>query len=329
MKKKNSKSTLIAVWLRLVSAAVCLTAGSLTFQACATTQAVVENTTKTVKRTSRDITRKIVLSDDDLKRKVGILRFANYTNQKNTDFEEIFNAGLPQYLSEKCPGIIVADPQDDKFLEVFREPPRLQSGLIDGYSLSLIGRQFGLNAIVSGSLEDIRLIDELQGLLWTRDTHHLLMVFIRMEVFDPRTATKILDRTFDRRIDIDDLEYRAVKDKGQIELPALRETLQQLMIDVADSICDAVRDQPWSEFITGIENGRYIIPSGSAVGLKTGDILEVYDSGRIIEGIGGERFIVPGLKIGEIEIVSLSENTLEARLVSGEDIKTGSGVKRK
>ncbi len=38
--------------------------------------------------------------------------------------------------------------------------------------------------------------------------------------------------------------------------------------------------------------------------LKPGDILEVFDGSRIMEGIGGQHFFVPGLKIGEIEIVS-------------------------
>ncbi len=65
------------------------------------------------------------------------------------------------------------------------------------------------------------------------------------------------------------------------------------------------------------------------MGLESGDILEVYDSSRIMEGVGGQRFFIPGLKIGEIEIVSITEDRLEAKLISGEDIKKGSTVRRK
>ena len=72
-----------------------------------------------------------------------------------------------------------------------------------------------------------------------------------------------------------------------------------------------------------------MIPSGTRTGLKLGDILEVYDSSRIIEGIGGQRFFTPGLKIGEIEIVAITENRTEAKLVDGEGIATGSTVRRK
>lgn len=315
--------------MRFGVGALLLSAGWIILTACSTAQTVVEKTTKTVQRTSRDITRKIVLSDDDLKRKTGILPFDNNTLNESRNFQEIFHKGLPEYLREQCPGIIVVGPEAGGLLNSIKEPPKLKSGVVDGYALTLMGRQLGLNAIVTGSLEDIRVINELQGVLWTKDTHHVLMVFIRVEVFDPRTATKILDHTFDRRIEIEDLEYRMIQESDQIKLPALNATLNQLLTDIGDSICDVVRDQPWSGYITDIDGDSFVIPSGAAVGLKAGDILEVYDGSRIIEGIGGERFFVPGLKIGEIETVTIDADELTAKLVSGDNIKKGDTVRRK
>jgi hypothetical protein len=210
-----------------------------------------------------------------------------------------------------------------------KKPPRLESGIADNYSLAVLGRQLGLNAIVTGSLEDIRILDELRGVWITKDTHHLVQVFIRVEVADTRTATKLLDETFQRQIEIDDVEYQIIQESDKIALPELNATLNKLLIDVGDRICDTIKDQPWTGFITKAEDGKFTIPSGSRIGLKMGDILEVYDSKRIIEGIGGQRFITPGLKIGEIEIVNISENRIEAKLVDGDGIIPGSTVRRK
>lgn len=302
---------------------------SLVLVGCSTTQTVMEKTTKTVKRTTRNITRTIVLSDEDLKRKVGIFNFENNGLQESEHFEGIFNKGLPEYLSDRCPGILIVNSDTGELLNPLSQPPKLSTGFVDGYALTLIGRQLGLNAIVTGSLEDIRIIDELQGLWWAKDTHHMLMVFIRVEVFDTRTATKILDNTFDRQIEIEDLEYRNFQNSERIDASALNETLNQLLTDIGDSICDAVRDQPWTGFITKIEDDRFVIPSGIEVGFETGEILEVFDSSRIIEGLGGDRFFIPGLKIGEIEIVTIHENMMVAQLISGEDIQKGSTVRRK
>jgi hypothetical protein len=319
----------IPVYVRISAGALTLFIGFLIFIGCATTRTVVEKTTKTVTRTTRNISRKIVLSDEDLKRKVGMFNFENNTLQHTQNFQEIFHKGLPEYLIDQCPGIILLNPAAGGLLNALQEPPKLESGLIDGYALTILGRQLGLNAVVTGGLEDIRIIDELQGVLWTKDTQHLLQVFIRVEVFDTRTATKILDDTFDRRIEIDDLEYRMIRQSEQIKLPELNESLKWLLTDIGESICDAIRDQPWDGYITEIDSDRYVIPSGTEVGLEVGDILEVFDGSRVMEGIGGQHFFVPGLKIGEIEIVAITENRLIAKLVSGEDIKKGSTVRRK
>jgi hypothetical protein len=260
---------------------------------------------------------------------VGIINFENNSLRETTEFQNIFHKGLPDYMNENCEGILVDDPDTGNLLTLVKEPPKLKSGHLDNYSLALIGRQIGLNAIVTGSLEDIRIIDELQGILWTKDTHHFVEVNIRVEVNDVRTATKLLDNTFVREIEIEDLDYQLIKQSDRIRLPELNETLSKLLADVGNEICHTVKDQPWTGFIIKAEEDRYTISSGSEIGLEVGDVLEVYDSSRIIEGVGGQRFFTPGLQIGEIEIVNITRNTSEASLISGKDIIKGSTVRRK
>ena len=289
----------------------------------------VEQTTKTIKRTTRSITRTIVLDDQDLLRSIGIFNFENNSLHESWEFQNIFHKGLPEYINDTCEGVIVSDPDTGSLLNLLKKPPRLETGITDNYSLAVLGRQLGLSAIVIGSLEDIRILDELRGVWITKDTHHLVQVFIRVEVVDTRTATKLQDETFQRQIEIDDIEYQIIQESDKIALPQLNETLNKLLTDVGDSICDTVKDQPWTGYITKKNGDIFTIPSGTRTGLKVGDILEVYDSSRIIEGVGGQRFFTPGLKIGEIEIVTITENQSEAKLVDGDGIITGSTVRRK
>ena len=196
------KENTFLVRIRLLSRTLSLSFLLVTFIGCTVTRTVeetVEKTTKTVKNTTRTITRTFKLSDEDLQRKVGIINFENNSLRETTQFQNIFHKGLPDYLNENCEGILVDDPETGSLLTLVKEPPKLKSGHLDNYSLALIGRQIGLNAIVTGSLEDIRIIDELQGILWTKDTHHFVEVNIRVEVNDVRTATKLLDNTFVQR----------------------------------------------------------------------------------------------------------------------------------
>ena len=289
----------------------------------------VETTTKTIKRTTRSIARTIVLDDRDLIRSIGIFNFENNSLRDSWEFQKIFHKGLPEYINDTCEGVFVSPPETGSLLNMVKKPPKLETGINDYYSLAILGRQLGLNAIVTGSLEDIRILDELRGVWLTKDTHHMVQVFIRVEVCDTRTATKLLDETFTREIEIDDIEYQIIQERDTIELPQLNETLNKLLMDVGDSICDTVKDQPWTGYITRIEDGKMKIPSGTQTGLKLGDVLEVYDSDRIIQGIGGQRFLTPGLKIGEIEIVAITESQTEAAVISGDGIKVGSTVQRK
>ena len=324
------KTSLSRICAKLTAAV--LTAFVFAALSCSVPQPIentVEKTTKTIKRTTRSITRTITLDDRDLLRTVDIFNFENNSLHESRQFEEVFHKGLPEYINDSCPGVLMVEPQTGSILRVLKTPPKLKTGITDNYSLAVLGRQLGLNAIVVGSLDDIRIMDEIRGIWVTKDTHHILQVFIRVEMIDTRTATKLLDNTFERRIEIDDLDYQMIKQSQKISLPDLNETLNKLLTDVGDSICDTIRDQPWTGFITKTDGDKFYISSGSRIGLKVGDILEVFDSSRIIEGLAGQRFITPGLKIGEIEIVNITDKNSEARLIEGEGIVAGSTVRRK
>ena len=116
----------------------------------------VDKTTKTVSDTTRVITRTWKLSDEDLLRKIGIINFENKAKRDSGQFQNIFHRGLPEYLNENCEGILVEEPDAGGFLALIKKPPKLESGHLDNYSLAVMGRQLGLNAIITGSLEDIR-----------------------------------------------------------------------------------------------------------------------------------------------------------------------------
>ena len=329
--KTHDVNTLL-VRYRLLSFTLLLSICFLTFPGCTVTRTVEETvvkTTKTVKDTTRTFTRGFKLSDEDLLRKVGIINFENNSIRETTEFQNIFHKGLPGYLNENCEGVLVDDPETGSLLTMLTKPPKLPSGHLDNYSLALTGRQLGLSAIVTGSLEDIRINEELQGILWTKDTHHFVEVVIRVEVNDVRTATKLLDYKFTNEVEIEDLDHQMIQQNDRIRLPELNASLSKLLADIGSEICHTVKDQPWTGYITKADEDRFSITSGSEIGLKVGDVLEVYDSSRIIEGVGGQRFITPGLQIGEIEIVTITANTSEARLISGKNIIKGSTVRRK
>ena len=288
----------------------------------------VDKTQKTVTKTTKKFTRKIRFSDDDLQRLAVVIGFENKSLYRSHDFTQLFRKGIPEYLNNECDDVTVANPDAAEDLKSFKELPLLPSGRVDNFALAIIGRQLGLNAVVTGSLDDIGMLDELRGMVW-KDTHHLIQILVSVEVYDTETGTKILDESFSRKVEIEELDYDLMQSEGKLMLPDLNETLGDLIKEMGEATCWAIEDQPWNGFIIAVDEDKIILSSGSRAGLDPGDELEVFDTSRIMEGRNGQRFFYHGQKIGEIRIVEVEPDKARAVIVSDKGIKTGSSVRVK
>ena len=288
----------------------------------------VDKTQKTVTKATKKFTRKIRFFDDDLQRLAAVIGFENKSLYRSQDFTQLFRKGIPEYLNNECDDVTVANPDAGEDLKSFRELPLLPSGRVDNFALAIIGRELGLNAVVTGSLGDIGMLDELRGMVW-KDTHHLIQILVSVEVYDTETGTKILDESFSRKVEIEELDYELMQSEGKLMLPDLNETLGDLIEEMGEAICWAIEDQPWNGFIIAVDEDKIILSSGSRAGLEPGDELEVFDTSRIMEGRNGQRFFYHGQKIGEIRIVEVEPDKARAVIVSDKGIKTGSSVRVK
>jgi hypothetical protein len=247
---------------------------------------------------------------------------------RSKDFTRLFRKGIPEFLNHECDDVTVADSDDDENLKGFKELPMLPSGRVDNFALAIIGRGLGLNAVVTGSLDDIGLLNELRGMVW-KDTHHLIQILVSVEVYDTETGAKILDQSFSRKVEIEELDYELMQSEGKMILPDLNETLSDLIGEMGETICWAVEDQSWNGFIIAIDGNNIILSAGSRAGLEPGDEFEVFDTSRVIEGLNGQRFFYHGQKTGEIRIVEVEPDKAKAVIASDEGIKTGNSVRVK
>ena len=306
-----------------------VTGVSFVFVSCSTGyKDTVDKTKKTVSKTTKKLTRKIRFSDDDLQRMAAVIGFENKSLYRSKDFTLLFRKGIPEFLNNECDDVTVADSDDDENLKGFKELPMLPSGRVDNFALAIIGRGLGLNAVVTGSLDDIGLLDELRGMVW-KDTHHLIQILVSVEVYGTETGAKILDQSFSRKVEIEELDYELMQSEGKMMLPDLNETLSDLIKEMGETICWAVEDQHWSGFIIAVDGDKIILSAGSRAGLEPGDDFEVFDTSRIIEGLNGQRFFYHGQKTGEIRIVEVEPNKARAVIVSDKGIKTGNSVRVK
>ncbi len=319
----TSKRTLLSLPLVMVLIGIL----SLVYMGCSYRE-TVDKTTKTVTKTTQKLTRNIRFSDDDLQRLAAVIGFENKSLYRGKDFAQLFRKGIPEYLNNECDDVSVLRPEAGDKIEGFQQLPLMENGEVDNFALALIGRQMGINAVITGSLDDIGILDELQGMIW-KDTRHLIQILVSIEVYDTESGSKILDESYSRKVEIEELDYELMRSVGKMMLPDLNETLTDLLAEIGEAVCWAIEDQPWSGFVTAVEDETLIISSGTTAGLATGDEFDVFDTSRVLKGLSGQRYFVRGQKIGEVKITEVESNQARAAIITNRGIKPGSSVRVK
>ena len=292
------------------------------------------STVTTIKKATKGMIHNISAPDGNLTKKISITLFENKTLSPDQQFDKNFVNYLAANIKAECSGILMVQPTDAEQPDYLLEPPKEASGRIDNFQLAKIGRNLGLNAIVTGALISISSNQKKKGLLWLEDIHEYVQVQVAIAVYDTETGAMILSENFIQEVEVEEFDFEESDFEGldkQNETNALilKEAFEQIASSMSEAMCDAVKFQPWRGFLTAVNDNEIIISSGNRVGLKQGDILEVYDISNVFQGAQGQRFFVPGLKTGEVEITAVSADKAEAVVVSGDKIKPGSSVRPK
>jgi hypothetical protein len=292
---------------------------------CSTVKGTAKDTARVVGDTSRKVSNVFTTGDSGLKARIALIGIESGAPGGPIGFPSFFQNSMARFVQTECPGRLI----DETIGELLKQPPRLRSGSIDGYSLSLLGRPKGLNFFVIGTLTDVRLLDEKTGFWLWKDTIFHLRAVMRVEIIDSATGTKTLDETYTEDVEIEELRSQQLKEAQTIPLAEIEPILNRLMREAGYKLCAQLRDQPWRGFVVAVEQNRITVSSGGAAGLSPGMVLEVYGSGSVVENRDGQRFQKPGDKIGEATVSSVTEDQAIAILGGSAPVSVGGTVRPK
>jgi len=258
---------------------------------------------------------------------LGISFIENKTGNSSIDFKESLQKQLSVALGRSCPGLQLFQAGDEKFPPDFAKLPRRASGSIDTFRMCETGRKFGLSAIITGFVTEIKTGEEPRGILWFRDSYPFIGISVHFDIYDTETGAKLLDESFNYKRNSDELEVESVK-AGKIEPVLLKDAFEHISKDAGRKVCEIMKRQSWKGYVSSVSGDKISISSGSNTGVVPGNVFEVYGN-SLLEGKDGQKFYIPGSKAGVIKITAVNKEDSEAMLVAGDSVKKGYTIKGK
>jgi hypothetical protein len=307
---KTAGSRLILVFLLLWALAGCTTA---------------KKTADAVAETSSDVVDWVLpVGRPGPRQTVALIGVESSLPSVQAGFADHFRQALPGFLKKDCGEAMIEEAAAG-----VKTPPRLPSGLLDGYALAVLGRPRGVNFFLIGTLVDVRVNEEPKGFWLWKDTRYSIQTVVRLELVDSATGAKILDDTSRTETEIDSTKYEEIEHFKNIQFADLTSAITTLFRKGGKLVCTAMHSLPWQGFVVAAERGRITLSAGSRAGLAAGRTLEVFSIGPVFTSKDGQRFLSVGDKVGEATLTTVSEDRAEAAFGGWERLKEGGTVQVK
>jgi hypothetical protein len=259
-----------------------------------------------------------------IKQTVAIIPFSNQMPWVAHRLQTDFMTDLIHALQKKSSRIILLVPGDTRYPQELDRFIPAAGSTPDNIGLATLCQQTGINAALTGQLVNIMVEDKKRGIWWFKHPAPLARIEMEVTLYHAGTAAKLLDNTVFLDVPLSGADLAALKRDQVLNATAAAEPLKDTATTLAKQICKRLEALPWQGSISAVSADKVSVPFGKVAGLAIGNVLEVENRGDLLVASNGSKYILPGLKIGQIRISAVTPYAAEA-VILGKNVRVAVG----
>jgi hypothetical protein len=263
-------------------------------------------------------------ASSDYRKQVGVLALANTTIFTGAQVASPFMTAFLSALASTATDATLVEAGQANAPPFLSRPPRVADGDIDVFHLAQLAREKGMNTVVRPVLLNIHVNKRHTGFWFFRKVSYNLQIQTAATLYDTTTGSRLALKILTNEVPIDADQANMIDNGKEIQVDDLADVAETMGEDLGERMGDAVNASRWMATVASIEAGACVISVGENDGLQPGDRFAVLDGSVSLAGPDGQRYIVPGEKIGEITIRRVLPHQAFATAESGQLPPAGS-----
>jgi hypothetical protein len=191
------------------------------------------------------------------------------------------------------------------------------------FELHRKARLHGFHCLLQASVLDIRPVEKKKGIWWFRGMKYYLNVVVALDLYDTFTAAKISSQVVEELVKVSSTAYEDYKNGMAYNIEAVDEAIVDMAETMGEQAAERIESGYWMAAVSEVNGRQLRLMVDGEAGLEPGDRFAVFEGRRIADGINGEKFIVPGYKVADIEITAVGADGASAQTVGPADIQPG------
>jgi hypothetical protein len=184
-------------------------------------------------------------------------------------------------------------------------------------------RRLGFQGVIVAAVSDLRPQASNWSFLWVTRTTHRLLFNVTFDLFDPVTGAKIVHCLKEVELKISSDDYESFNDGTATELEAVNDAVIGAAKDFGKQAAKALVKQPWKTTVLSVDGNYLHLAADNAARLPEAGLLAIYEGGRKMRNRFGENFIIPGVKIAEVNLAGMTDGQVIAEAPSEGGVKPG------